>query len=62
MKITINEVGKYFPTSLESMIPMVVKLRNPDEECVILSVTKNGIYIGETYTATEISNLKQKYK
>ena len=35
---------------------------NKDDECVILSVTKNGIYIGETYTANEMDNLKQKYK
>lgn len=33
-----------------------------DEECVILSVTKNGIYVGETYTANELDSLNQKYK
>ena len=33
-----------------------------DEECVILSVTKNGIYIGETCTANELDSLNQKYK
>jgi type I restriction enzyme M protein len=33
-----------------------------DESCAILSVTKNGIYIGETYSANEIDNLNQKYK
>ncbi len=33
-----------------------------DEVCAILSVTKNGIYIGETYTANEMDNLNQKYK
>ena len=33
-----------------------------DEMCAILSVTKNGIYIGDTYTANEIDNLNQKYK
>ena len=35
---------------------------NKDEICAILSVTKNGIYIGDTYTANEIDNLNQKYK
>ena len=38
------------------------KFKNKDEECVILSVTKNGIYVGETYSANEIDNLNQKYK
>lgn len=38
------------------------KFKNKDEECAILSVTKNGIYIGETYSANEIDNLNQKYK
>ena len=33
-----------------------------DTECVILSVTKNGIYINETYTAAEIGELSQNYK
>ena len=31
------------------------------EECVILSVTKNGIYINETYTASEVADLGQEY-
>ena len=54
------ELGEYIK---ERNSPFkLISFRNPDEECVILSVTKNGIYIGETYTATEISNLKQKYK
>lgn len=35
---------------------------NKDQECVILSVTKNGVYAGEVYTAHEISELEQKYK
>lgn len=38
------------------------EFKNKDEECVILSVTKNGIYVGETYSANEIDNLNQKYK
>lgn len=32
------------------------------EECVILSVTKNGIYIGDELSAKDINDLKQKYK
>ena len=38
------------------------KFDNPDEECVILSVTQNGIYTGSIYTAYELSQLDQKYK
>jgi restriction endonuclease S subunit len=33
-----------------------------DAECAILSVTKNGIYINETYTVAEMNELSQKYK
>lgn len=33
-----------------------------DEECVILSVTKNGIYINETCTVEEMNEKSQKYK
>lgn len=32
------------------------------EECTILSVTKNGIYINESYTANELNDLSQDYK
>lgn len=35
---------------------------NKDQDCVILSVTQNGIYVGDTFTALEINNLKQRYK
>ena len=33
-----------------------------DEECVILSVTKNGIYINETLSVSEMNEKSQKYK
>lgn len=33
-----------------------------EEECVILSVTKNGIYINETCTVEEMNEKSQKYK
>lgn len=33
-----------------------------DEECAILSVTKNGIYINEICTLSELHNKSQKYK
>lgn len=33
-----------------------------EQECVVLSVTKFGIYAGETYTVSELSSLRQKYK
>ena len=36
--------------------------KNKDEECVILAVTKYGIYKADTYTANDLSNLSQKYK
>lgn len=35
---------------------------NKDEECAILSVTQNGIYISDRYSANEIDGLNQKYK
>ncbi len=38
------------------------KFNNISEECVILSVTKNGIYVNENYTADEINDLSQNYK
>ena len=39
----------------------IKKFKNLSEECAILSVTKNGIYINEIYTAEEIFELSQKY-
>lgn len=36
--------------------------KDKDQECVVLSVTQNGIYIGEVYTVEEMNNLTQKYK
>ena len=33
-----------------------------EDECVILSVTKNGIYINETCTVEELNEKSQKYK
>ena len=33
-----------------------------DTECAILSVTKNGIYINETYSVEELHDKSQKYK
>lgn len=35
---------------------------NKETECVILSVTKNGIYIGDTFTVDEMNSLNQTYK
>lgn len=33
-----------------------------EQECVILSVTKNGIYCGDILSAQEMNNLSQRYK
>ena len=38
------------------------EFEDKDEECVILSVTKNGIYINETCSVQELSEKAQKYK
>ena len=47
----------------ERIIPFALSsFTDKDEMCAILSVTKNGIYIGETFTANEMDNLSQKYK
>lgn len=35
---------------------------NIDEECIILSVTQNGIYVGEYLSASELNERKQMYK
>lgn len=35
---------------------------DPSTECAILSVTKNGIYIGDVLSASELDSLSQKYK
>ena len=35
---------------------------DPSTECVILTVTKNGIYTGDVLTASELDSLSQKYK
>lgn len=36
--------------------------KDTEEECVILSVTQNGIYAGEYLTVNELSELNQTYK
>jgi len=40
----------------------IEQFTNKDEECAILSVTQNGIYISDRYSANEIDGLNQKYK
>ena len=41
MKTTIEEVGRYLPTSITSIIPMAIKLRDPSETCWLF---QNGNY------------------
>ena len=56
----INQLTGYIKERSEKFD--IEKFSNKDEECVILSVTQNGIYIGDKYSANELDGLNQKYK
>lgn len=57
---SLVQIGSYIDERVEKFD--IDSFENPDQECVILSVTKNGIYAGEVLTASELSELNQKYK
>lgn len=54
------EIGEYIEEREELF--SYDEFDDKEQECTILSVTKNGIYIGEVYTVEEMNNLNQKYK
>lgn len=56
----LEPLGKHITERVEKFDPE--SFEDPDEQCVILSVTKNGIYTGEVLTALELSRLNQSYK
>ncbi len=56
----LEPIGKHIEERVEKFD--LESFENPDEQCVILSVTKNGIYTGEILTAIELSRLNQSYK
>lgn len=53
-------IGKYIHEKAEKF--NYEEFENKDEEVVILSVTKNGIYINETCSVEEMNEKAQKYK
>lgn len=57
---SLVRIGRYIDERIEKFD--ISSFKDPDQECVILSVTKNGIYSGEVLSATELSELNQKYK
>ena len=57
---SLVQIGSYIDERVEKFD--IDSFENPDQECVILSVTKNSIYAGEVLTASELSELNQKYK
>ena len=56
----LENIGKYIEERMEFF--NVDEFDDKDEDCVILSVTKNGIYSGDTYTVSEMADLNQTYK
>jgi type I restriction enzyme M protein len=56
----LEEIGKFIKERNEYFD--LYDFENFDEECVVLSVTKNGIYAGDSYSANKMNGLKQKYK
>lgn len=59
-KKDLISIGKYIEE--KSIKFDYESFNDKDEECVILSVTKNGIYINETCTVEEMNEKSQKYK
>ena len=59
-KKSLIKLGHYVKERNETFV--YDDFKDKDQECVVLSVTKNGIYIGEVYTVEEMNNLTQKYK
>lgn len=55
-----NNIGEYIEPRNEPFV--YDDFEDKDKECIILSVTKNGIYTGEICSVEEMNNLKQKYK
>lgn len=56
----LHVIGEYISERVERFD--LDSFENKDQECVILSVTKNGIYSGEVLSASELNELNQKYK
>lgn len=54
------EIGPYIQERNEKF--NIDSFDNPSQECVILSVTQNGIYTGEVLSASELDSLSQTYK
>lgn len=59
-KKSLNTIGEYIEIRNEMFV--YDDFENKEQECVILSVTKNGIYVGDVCTVEELNNLSQKYK
>lgn len=59
-KLTTPQLGDYIHERSEMF--SYDSFKNKETECIILSVTKNGVYIGDTYTAEEMNTLSQTYK
>lgn len=59
-KNEVTPIGQYIEQRQEPFDAESFPEKN--QECVILSVTKNGIYAGETYSVAEMEQLNQKYK
>lgn len=57
---SLKTIGEYIEERTEKFDLDIFD--DDSEECVILSVTKNGIYIGEELTAAELNAKSQKYK
>lgn len=57
---SLNKIGEYIGIRDEMFV--YDNFEDKEQECVILSVTKNGIYTGEVCTVEELNNLSQKYK
>lgn len=56
---TLADIGQHIKERKE---PFKFLPKKAEQECIILSVTKNGIYTGEVLTAQEMNELSQKYK
>ncbi len=56
----LSPIGKYIKERKEKF--NIDFFDNVDQECVILSVTQNGIYSGDFISASELNELNQKYK
>lgn len=57
---SLVEIGEFIKEREERF--SIDSFEDPEQECVILSVTKNGIYSGDILTASELNELNQKYK